>query len=98
MPATATVADWRSGAIDRARSGRGHGPLLQKPATCGVGKGVPTACINQGARITRRVPAVGAQANRLGARRTRARSAWARCALPAVRSLCPSLARCVCYS
>ncbi len=28
MPATATVADWRSGAIDPWHSGRGHGPLL----------------------------------------------------------------------
>ena len=28
MPATATVADWRSGAIDPRHCGRGHGPLL----------------------------------------------------------------------
>ena len=30
MPATATFAASRSGAIDRCRSGRGHGPLLRK--------------------------------------------------------------------
>ena len=28
MPATARVTDWRSGAIERCRCGRGHGPLL----------------------------------------------------------------------
>ena len=28
MPATATVADWRSGAITPGHSGRGHSPLL----------------------------------------------------------------------
>jgi len=77
MPATATFAASRSGAVDRRRSGRGHGPLLQKAGTPGTAwieavqsqagwakRSVPTLNIDQGARITRRVPAVGAQANR----------------------------------